>query len=387
MTQALVQEFVANQRAPLRLWLGPSARSLCERFLREHFQRQAEIQPVPSAGELRGPAVLVLAAEDLRDVRREALLDVARHALPGRPVVVGGSNRKETLLDAINVWHAFRVLPADVPRKAIAEAVRAAHEAMSLDLAIELAARQLRDECRRLGCAVEELRATQERLMHAERLTTVGRIVGTLLAHAREPLNTLESFKTAHVGTPVDDVLAVELQCATEGIDGFATLLKDMLDLTENRPIKAELRPEPLDPLVERAVSLFTHDPLARGRDIVSICRSNATVLADRPRLVHVLLNLLRNAAQATELGDRIEVLTRREDLRGVIEVRDFGHGMTPEVLERIFTPFFTTKGRAGMGLGLRLSRTAIEANNGTLECTSEPGQGTCFAIRLSVVG
>ncbi|MBN1609221.1 MAG: hypothetical protein JW940_21505 [Polyangiaceae bacterium] len=386
MTQALVQEFVANQRAPLRLWLGPSARGLCDRFLRDHFQRQAEIQAVPSAGEVHGPAVLVLAAEDLHDARREPLLDVARRALPGRPIVLGGSRRKETLLDAINVWHAFRVLPADVPRKAIADAVRAAHEAMSLDLAIELAASQLRDECRRLGCAVEELRATQERLMHAERLATVGRIVGTLLAHAREPLNTLESFKTAHADTPVDDVLAVELQCATEGIDGFATLLKDMLDLTENRPIRAELRPEPLDPLVERAVSLFTHDPLARGRDVVSICRSNATVFADRPRLVHVLLNLLRNAAQATELGDRIEVRTSREGDSGLIEVQDYGHGMTPEVLERIFTPFFTTKGRAGMGLGLRLSRTAIEANNGTLECASEPGQGTCFAIRLSVV-
>ena len=387
MNQALVQEFVANQRAPLRVWLGPAARSLCERFLRDHFQRQAEIQTVSGTVELRGPAVLVLAAEDLHEAWRESLLDVARNALPGRPIVVGGSSRKETLLDAINVWHAFRVLPADVPRKAIADAVRAAHEAMSLELAIELAAGQLRDECRQLGCAVEELRATQERLLHAERLSTVGRIVGTLLARAREPLGTLESFKTAHQNTPVDDVLAVELQCATEGIDGFATLLRDMLDLTENRPIRAELRPEPLDPLVQRAVCLFTHDPLARGRDVVSVCRSNATVLADRPRLVHVLLNLLRNAAQATEIGDRIEVRTSRDADTGLIEVQDFGHGMTPEVLERIFTPFFTTKGRSGMGLGLRLSRSAIEANNGTLECTSEPGQGTCFAVRLPVVG
>lgn len=386
MNQALVQEFVANQHAPLRLWLGPSARGACERFLRDSFQRQAEIQAVPTTIELRGPAVLVLAAEDLHGDRRESLFDVARSALPGRPIVLGGSSRKETLLDAINVWHAFRVLPNDVPRKAVADAVRAAHEAMSLELAIELAARQLRGECRRLSCAVEELRATQERLLHAERLATVGRIVGTLLAHARQHLSTLESFKTAHLNAPVDDVLAVEIQCATEGIDGFATLLKDMLDLTENRPIKAQLRPEPLDPLVQRAVSLFTHDPLARSRDVVSVCRANATVLADRPRVVHVLLNLLRNAAQATELGDRIEVRTKRDAGVGLIEVQDFGHGMNPEVLERIFTPFFSTKGRTGMGLGLRLSRTAIEAHNGSLECTSTPGHGTCFTIRLPVV-
>ena len=77
----------------------------------------------------------------------------------------------------------------------LAVAVRGAHEALTLELALELGAEQLHDECRRLESALEELRATQERLLHAERLTTVGRIVGTLIGQATDHLCTLEGFK------------------------------------------------------------------------------------------------------------------------------------------------------------------------------------------------
>ena len=159
-----------------------------------------------------------------------------------------------------------------------------------------------------------------------------------------------------------------------------------MLALTEERPTAAELQPEPLDPLVRRAVSLFAYDPVARRRHISSMCHSNATVYADRPRLVHVLLNLLRNAAQATQDDGSIRVRTLCEGASAVVEIEDSGCGMSPEVLEHVFTPFFTTKGKAGMGLGLRLSRAAIEAHGGSLSCTSVPKEGTCFRIVLPLV-
>jgi two-component system NtrC family sensor kinase len=300
--------------------------------------------------------------------------------------VLYGSRDRLVLLDAINTWHAFRLLPANTPSGVLAAAVRRAHEALTLELALELGAEQLHDECRRLESTLEELRATQERLLHAERLTTVGRIVGTLIGQATDHLCTLEGFKTTQRRSLADSVLAEELECASEGIDGFAALLRDMLALTEDRPAAAELHPEPLDSLVRRAVSLFAYDPVARHRHVSSLCHSNATVDADRPRLIHVLLNLLRNAAQATQVDGSIRVRTLREDAQGVIEIEDSGSGMSPEVLEHVFTPFFTTKGRAGMGLGLRLSRAAIEAHGGNLSCTSTVGEGTCFRIVLPVV-
>ena len=386
MTLAFAEQFGAAEKAPFRLWAGPAAHEICGSVLCDN-NGDIDVIPVLSAQLPReGPAVLVLADRDLTGPHRAALVDVARAARPGRPIVLYGAPEKRVLLDAINGWHAFRLLPTSIPSGVLAAAVRRAHEALTLELALELGAEQLHDECRRLESALEELRATQERLLHAERLTTIGRIVGTLIGQATDHLSTLEEFKAAQQQSPTDSVLAEELECASEGIDGFAALLRDMLALTEERPATAELQPEPLDRLVRRAVSLFAYDPVARRRHVSSMCHSNATVDADRPRLVHVLLNLLRNAAQATQDDGSIRVRTLCEGASAVVEIEDSGCGMSPEVLEHVFTPFFTTKGKAGMGLGLRLSRAAIEAHGGSLSCTSVPKEGTCFRIVLPLV-
>jgi signal transduction histidine kinase len=383
-----IREFVASQRAPLRVWVGPMAQASAEPVLREHLGGQGEVQAVPAAGEkLTGPAILVVAAEDLNGPHRDVLLELARRALPGRPIVVGGSGSKQTLLDAINTWSAFRMLQNELPGEALVDAVRGAYRALTLELSVELCARVLHRDCWRLRSAVEELQATQEQLLHAERLTTVGRIVGKLMTQAQDQLAAVARCRDTLEKLGPERPLAMQVECAIEGINSFDTLLRDMLALAENRSEHTELRLEQLDPLVESSTRLFLHDPLGRSREIRTLCHSAATVDVDRYRMCHVLLNLLRNAAQATKEGDRIEVRTRREQDAALIEVEDAGAGMTRETRERIFTPFFTTKGKAGMGLGLRLARATVECQGGTLDCTSIPGKGTCFRIRLPLAG
>jgi signal transduction histidine kinase len=127
-------------------------------------------------------------------------------------------------------------------------------------------------------------------------------------------------------------------------------------------------------------------DPIARHHEISVSCHSDATVRVDRYRIFHVLMNLLRNAVQATGTDQPIAVRTLVNDSEAVIEIEDHGHGMSPEVLDQIFTPFFTTKGKTGTGLGLRMSKSAVERHGGGLECVSTPGDGTCFRVRLPMV-
>ena len=74
---------------------------------------------------------------------------------------------------------------------------------------------------------------------------------------------------------------------------------------------------------------------------------------------------------------------TRLDGEYGIIEIEDSGHGMTSDVLARIFTPFFTTKGKDGMGLGLRLAKATVERYGGSISCKSSPGQGALFQIKL----
>jgi signal transduction histidine kinase len=381
-------EFVSSRHDPLRVWLGPVASESAEQLLQEQLGPAAEIRIVPDTSRpLLGPAILVLSAADLEGPLRHALLELARQARPGRPIVLGGSASRETLMDAINIWRAFRLVPEQTPQGAIVEAVRGAHEAYALELSVQRCARLLHQNCRQLSGALEELRATQERLLHAERLATVGRVVGTLMLHARDQLARMELFKAAQSHLKAKGALGERLDCALEGTRSFTTLLNDMLALSENRSMQTELHNELLDAVVESSTRLFRHDPLGRSRSIETACRSSATVGIDRYRISHVLLNLLRNAAQATQEGDRIEVRTSREPHAALIEVEDAGVGMNEEILAQIFTPFFTTKGKSGMGLGLRLAKATVERQGGTLDCTSTPGKGTCFRIRFPIAG
>jgi signal transduction histidine kinase/AmiR/NasT family two-component response regulator len=100
-----------------------------------------------------------------------------------------------------------------------------------------------------------------------------------------------------------------------------------------------------------------------------------------------VFVNLLVNAAQALEgwQGSRreIRVTTRREEGRAVIKVSDTGPGIPPELLSRLFQPFFTTKGSTGTGLGLSISRNIVRRFGGDIEVSSVPGDGTVFTVSL----
>ena len=102
--------------------------------------------------------------------------------------------------------------------------------------------------------------------------------------------------------------------------------------------------------------------------------------------LKQVLLNLIHNAIQASDPGAQVDVHARADARHTILTVTDHGHGIAKEVIERIFDPFFSTKTETvgqGMGLGLSVTRGIVEAMNGTIDVTSEPGKGTEFVVRL----
>jgi signal transduction histidine kinase len=373
-----------RERVPLRLWIAPLARVAFGAWLAKVFGHRAELVNVPDPHrELVGPAILVLSIDDLGGPEREALLLVANAALPGRPLVVGEGRNRESLLDVINTWRAFRFLPLTVPEEALVAVVGKAHEAYALEAAVEQCAVMLRDDCRQLDAAVDELRSTQDQLLHAERLATVGRVVGTLLFRTKARLGNLEVFRAARDRLAGDDPLAEDLDSVIEAADAFSSLLEDMLALSEHRRPKMVLRRERLDSLVERSVRLFRCDPLARARDISLDCGSGATTEVDRRRMLHVLLTLLRDAAETTATGRQIDVRTYADAQFAVVEVTDGRSGESLDTCARTATPFFGATGEDGVGLGLRLCQTSLEAQGGTLEFVGMPGQGARFRVRL----
>jgi signal transduction histidine kinase len=382
-----VPDLASNGVEPYRVWIAPGARCYCERMLRDEFAN-AEIVPLlEGADPVNGPATMVLHVDDLVGPQREHLMLLAERARPGRPIVLGNGKHKDVLLDAINVWQALQFLSPNSVTFSLVNAVHEAQRALSLELDVCDKIQELAKDCQHLQSVTQELRVTHKRLVHTERLATLGRIVGTVLERMREQVDYLDDLKRAQTDVPPEGTLGEVFEAAVAGVDSFGALLEDLLALTEHREAKNERSVMGLDELAQRAMRLFRHDSLARKRELEIDSASAAIVCVDSCRVIHVILNLLRNAAQATSVNGRVVLRTRRNGSWGVIEVQDNGCGMTAETLANLFTPFFTTKGKEGMGLGLRLAKSMVETHGGTIECHSVHGQGTRFEILLPMVG
>jgi signal transduction histidine kinase len=106
----------------------------------------------------------------------------------------------------------------------------------------------------------------------------------------------------------------------------------------------------------------------------------------DAGQLTQVLVNLVVNAVQAMPEGGKLVVETHVQDGHVVCVVEDTGVGMTEEVQDRLFVPFFTTKEvNQGTGLGLPVVHGIVTAHGGTIEVRSTPGKGTAFTLRLPI--
>jgi C4-dicarboxylate-specific signal transduction histidine kinase len=112
---------------------------------------------------------------------------------------------------------------------------------------------------------------------------------------------------------------------------------------------------------------------------------SEPVVRANQVKLQQVLINLLKNAEYAIRGREdgRISLTLSAAGGQASLVVSDNGCGMAPDVVERIWEPFFSTKGEEGTGLGLDVAKSFIEGHGGTITCESAPGAGATFTIRL----
>jgi len=253
---------------------------------------------------------------------------------------------------------------------------------------------------------IEELnRASQERLQATARLATVGEMASLLSHELNQPLAAISSYATgslnllAHPGPLPQGDIHQAMHRIAEQADRAGRVIKSVADFVRRR----EQVREPVGPadLVEAIAPLLNLQAKKLGiRLQTRIAPGCPSVVCDRTMIEQVLLNLARNGMQAMPVGDpplasglrelTIDVgpLVRSptEGGRTWVEfaVTDHGQGLSEEVQQKLFTPFFTTK-TEGMGLGLSLCRTVIEQHGGTLSHAPALPRGTVFRFRLPV--
>jgi two-component system sensor histidine kinase DctS len=242
---------------------------------------------------------------------------------------------------------------------------------------------------------VEDLaRAQQERLSATARLATVGEMASLLSHELNQPLAAITSYASGSLnlleGTPdADDreMLKQAMSRVAEQADRAGRTIKSVHDFVRRRESVREAVSAAL--LIEAVLPLVRLQARKSGTRIEVECPSpSPRVLADRTMVEQVLLNLTRNGIQAME-GEATPPARRelRIAVRAVgadwveFSVADAGPGIPPEVAQRLFTPFFTTRSE-GMGLGLSLCRTVVEQHGGALDFTTGAG-GTRFVFTL----
>jgi PAS domain S-box-containing protein len=243
-----------------------------------------------------------------------------------------------------------------------------------------------------LGALTEltERRDLQERLLHAQKMESVGRLAGGV-AHDFNNLLSIILESTDHLRAVTTDPEG-DLERIHEASTRAAALTRQLLTFAHRAPSRP--RPTSIDALVSNMARLLVR---VLGEDItleVDLGAGSAHAHVDENQLELVLMNVAVNARDAMPGGGRLRISTavRSERLKPaaepveaiVLEVRDTGVGMNEATRKRVFEPFFTTKGLgAGTGLGLSTSYGIVEQLGGRIEVASEVGKGTCVSVAL----
>ncbi len=246
-----------------------------------------------------------------------------------------------------------------------------------------------------------ERRLLQARLQMADRLASVGTLGAGVAHEINNPLaymlvnlhlvsEGLERLRGSAAGNDVEPLHQVVRE-TMEGAERIASIVRDLKTFARGQQ-EDRLGPVEVSRAVELACKMADNVIKHRAR-LVTQFESVPSVQGNESRLCQVFLNLLLNAAHAIPEGDaqdhEIRVLIREGNTgEVVVEVRDTGMGMTPEVQARIFDPFFTTKAVGeGTGLGLSICHGIIDSMGGRIGVESTPGRGSSFRVFLGVAG
>jgi PAS domain S-box-containing protein len=244
---------------------------------------------------------------------------------------------------------------------------------------------------------VTDERATQTRLLVADRLASIGMLAAGVAHEINNPLAAvlanldLASEQLARLlggpNPPEATEIGRMLHEAKDAGDRVRRIVRDLRTLS--RPEADPTSPVDIHQVLESVLRLAKNEILRRAHVVRELADEARYVLGNEPRLSQVCLNLVMNAAQALPEGqpeeNEIRVQTRLDpNGRVVVTVSDTGQGISPESMKRLFVPFFTTKAVGlGTGLGLSICQRLVTACGGDISAESRPGAGASFHVTL----
>ena len=237
----------------------------------------------------------------------------------------------------------------------------------------------------------EQVRRLEKMLSETQPLVAVGELAGTTTHEFNNILTLTINYAQMGLRRQDDETREKAFTKILDASQRAAKIVGVVLGLARNR--KSGREATDLRALVDDVLLLLEREARKYRVAIETRYDDVPPVLANGNQIQQVLVNLLVNARQASPSGGRIVVKIRRADDPNYVEVavRDFGPGIPPETLPKIFDAFYSTKngpdetGKGGSGLGLALCKRIVEEHAGKIRVESALGKGTSFVVRLPV--
>ncbi len=228
---------------------------------------------------------------------------------------------------------------------------------------------------------ITEIKRLEKDMAYIDRLNTVGKLAAGIAHEVRNPMTTVRGLL---------QVLAGKEECANhneyfslmiEELDRANSIITNYLSLAKDKFI--ELKSQSLKRIIENLLPLIEADAMVSGKYIHNELEEVLEIPLDEEEINQLILNLVRNGLQAMSPGGNMRIKTFMTSVEIVLAVQDDGKGIAPEVLEKIGTPFFTTK-EDGTGLGLAVCYNIAKKHNAKIDIETA-SSGTTFYVRFNI--
>ncbi len=228
----------------------------------------------------------------------------------------------------------------------------------------------------------KELKASQAQTMHAAKLAAIGELAASIVHEIKNPIQILVMhMEMVQRGKPLPnwtDLLAQQIKRLSE-------ISRRLMNFSRNASDDPKMEEVVVNKAIEETVAMVQHEYRNWKIDIECALHPDLPpIMANANALQQAFLNLLINARDAMPQGGKISITTASSGYHVIVKFSDTGSGIAKEHLDKIFMPFFTTKGEGnGTGLGLSICRTIVSEHKGEINVESEVGKGTTFTIFL----
>jgi signal transduction histidine kinase len=239
-----------------------------------------------------------------------------------------------------------------------------------------------REELCRLVAKNEELRKAQQQLLKSERLAAIGQLAAMIGHDLRNPLTSIIGstyYLEKKLGSNADSKLREMLGIIKKNVEYSNKIVNDLLDYSRDIVLELEtVTPKTVIKETLRCVKMPTNVRL------LNLTANQPKIEVDFQKINRAFDNLLTNALDAMPEGGALKIETERTGSSVIFKFSDTGTGISPNDMENLWTPLFTTKAK-GMGFGLAICKRIVEAHGGSISVKSRVNKGTTFTVKLPI--